>query len=415
MIAEILREGRFAKLFAAQIVALLGTGLLTVALGLLAFDLTGGDAALILGTALAIKMVAYVAGAPLVAALTARVPRKTLLVSADCSRAAVACLLPAVTEVWQIYVLILFLQLASATFTPAYQAIIPQILPNEKHYTQALSLSRLAYDLESIASPAIAALLLTATSHSSLFIGTVVGFVASAGLVATTSIPAISTPTMQFVERLTGGARIMWRTPQLRALLTLNLVVAAGTSLVVVTTVVLVQGVLARPPEDVALLFAAYGIGSAAVALSAPRIVRAASDRTVFLAGGVAVPMTLVAIATVSAVAPTSWLAFLMLWLALGAATSMILTPSARLIRRFCDESIRPSVFVAQFSLTHACFLLTYPLVGAANTYFGFPIAAALMAGVAAAGCVVAFTSWPAQLGQRANVSTAETELTVAQ
>ena len=48
----------FARLFAAQVVALLGTGLLTVALGLLAYDLANARAGVVLGTALTIKMVA---------------------------------------------------------------------------------------------------------------------------------------------------------------------------------------------------------------------------------------------------------------------------------------------------------------------------------------------------------------------
>ena len=39
-----LRNQTFRRLFTAQIVALLGTGLLTVALGLLAYHLAGGSA-----------------------------------------------------------------------------------------------------------------------------------------------------------------------------------------------------------------------------------------------------------------------------------------------------------------------------------------------------------------------------------
>jgi hypothetical protein len=40
-------------------------------------------------------------------------------------------------------VLIFLLQAASAGFTPTFQATIPDILPDEKDYTRALSLSRL--------------------------------------------------------------------------------------------------------------------------------------------------------------------------------------------------------------------------------------------------------------------------------
>ncbi len=53
-----LRNRTYRHLFAAQVISLLGTGLMTVALGLLAFDLAGAEAGAVLGTALAIKMVA---------------------------------------------------------------------------------------------------------------------------------------------------------------------------------------------------------------------------------------------------------------------------------------------------------------------------------------------------------------------
>ena len=75
----VLRNAIFAKLFTAQIVALLGTGLLTVALGLLAYDLAGARAGAVLGTALAIKMIAYVFLAPLASALVGGFSRKQRL------------------------------------------------------------------------------------------------------------------------------------------------------------------------------------------------------------------------------------------------------------------------------------------------------------------------------------------------
>ena len=42
---EVLANRAYVRLFSAQVVALLGTGLLTVALGLLAYDVAGADAA----------------------------------------------------------------------------------------------------------------------------------------------------------------------------------------------------------------------------------------------------------------------------------------------------------------------------------------------------------------------------------
>lgn len=66
----------YRRLFTAQVVALVGTGLATVALGLLAYDLAGADAGAVLGTAFAIKMVAYVGVGPLAGALAARLPAR---------------------------------------------------------------------------------------------------------------------------------------------------------------------------------------------------------------------------------------------------------------------------------------------------------------------------------------------------
>ena len=185
----ILADRSYRHLFLAQVVALLGTGLATVALGLLAYDLAGERAGLVLGMVFTIKMVAYVGVAPIAGAFADRVPRRALLVTLDLLRAGAALALPFVTEVWQVYVLIFALQSASAAFTPLFQATIPDVLPEEDRYTRALSLSRLAYDLESLVSPLLAGLLLAVMSYNALFLGTVAGFVASAALVISVLLP----------------------------------------------------------------------------------------------------------------------------------------------------------------------------------------------------------------------------------
>jgi MFS family permease len=82
--------------------------------------------------------------APLAAALAEHLPRRTLLVTLDLVRAAVAMMLPFVSQIWQVYVLIFVLQASSAAFTPTFQATLPDLLPPEGDYTKALSLSRMA-------------------------------------------------------------------------------------------------------------------------------------------------------------------------------------------------------------------------------------------------------------------------------
>lgn len=394
---EVLRNPTYAKLFAAQVVALLGTGLLTVALGLLAFDIAGSDAGMVLGIALTIKMIAYVAVGPLIQAATYAVSRKLLLVSADVLRAGVALSLPLVTEAWHIYALIFVLQSASATFTPAFQAVIPDVLPDERQYTHALSLSRLAYDLESVASPAIAAALLGLLSYQNLFGGTFIGFFGSLCLVLATRFARVpSAERTSFAERLTLGIRVFWRDPSLRALVAMNLTVAAASAMVIVNTVVLVQSTLGRPQSDVALLLASFGAGSMLVAVAIPKILTSVPDRAVMLMGAHMLCWGLLAAGLVMVVYPGAlgWAAFLMIWPVLGASVSMVATPAARLLRRGSDQTNRSAVFAAQFSLSHACFLLTYPAAGFLGAALGLPTAAFVLAVMATTAAIIAHLAW---------------------
>lgn len=240
---RVLRNPTYRSLFSAQVLALLGTGLLTVALGLLAFDLAGDSAGAVLGTALTIKMIAYVGVAPLAAAMVDRLPKKLVLVGADVIRLAIALSLPWVTDTWQIYLLVFVLQSASATFTPAFQSLIPSVLPDSRDYTRALALSRLAYDLEALVSPVIAAALLTVVAYTNLFLGTALGFTCSAVLVLLAKLPAQHTdaPASTFWQRLPTGLRVFIRTPSLRFVMLTNIAVGTGTALVLVNSVVYVR------------------------------------------------------------------------------------------------------------------------------------------------------------------------------
>ena len=61
----------YRHLFIAQVAALLGTGLATIALGLLAHRLAGANAGEVLAMVLSIKMVAYIGVAPFASAIAA--------------------------------------------------------------------------------------------------------------------------------------------------------------------------------------------------------------------------------------------------------------------------------------------------------------------------------------------------------
>lgn len=389
----------YRHLFFAQVIALVGTGLATIALGLLAYDIAGADAGAVLGTALAIKMVAYVGIAPIAGAYADRLPRKSLLVAMDLVRGTIALMLPFVDAVWQIYLLIFALQAASAVFTPTFQATIPEILPEDEYYTQALSLSRLAYDLESLLSPILAAALLTIITFHWLFAGTSVGFLASALLVMTTVLPhreAVAKKAEGVWQKTTRGMRLYLKTPRLVGLLAVTLAAAAGSAMVIVNTVVIVKK-MGRSPGEVSLALAAYGGGSMLAALALPRLLRRTNDRDVMILGAGTLTLTLavLGLALPKVGNEALWYVLLAGWLALGIAYSVCVTPGGRLLKRSSGDADRPALFAAQFALSHVCWLIAYPLAGQVGAKVGMAPAFLFLAALAGVGFAIALRIWP--------------------
>ncbi|NVK42587.1 MAG: MFS transporter [Oceanospirillaceae bacterium] len=386
-----LQDRRYRHLFSAQVISLFGTGLTTVALALLAHQVAGGRAGEVLGIALALKMVAYVFVAPLIGSYAQQLPRRTLLVSLDLLRASAVLALPFITAVWQIYCLVFLLNVFSAGFTPVFQATIPDIIQDKQQYDRALSFSRLAYDLENLLSPTIAAMLIALMSFNALFVLNAVAFVASALLVVSVVLPGQSPDHgSTFWHRAKQGMRIYLRTPRLQGLLALCLGVAAVGSMQIVNTVVYVRTYLGLDDTWVAIALAAAGGGSMSAALLIPKALQKVSERSLMLVGG-----AVMAAAVLLGTLQPDIAGLMVLWLLTGFGSSLVQTPVGRLLIRSCHEPDRPAVFAAQFSLSHACWLVAYPLAGWIGANLGLVAAFAVMGAIALASALVAVMLWP--------------------
>lgn len=389
----------FRRLFAAQIVALLGTGMLTVALSLLAYDLAGDRAGQVLGIAFAIKMVAYVGVSPLAAALLANLSRKWVLIGSDILRSALAVFLPFVDTVWQIYLLIFLLQAASASFTPVFQAMIADLLRDEAEYTSSLSLSRAAYDLESLLSPLVAALFLSVVAYSGLFVFTIFGFAISALLILSVALPSAGKDNTRrsFMARLSRGGWIYLSTPRLRGLLSVTAGAAALGAFVIVNTVLCVRQMFNGDAQDVTFALAAFGGGSLLAAIVLPRVLQRISERSVMTGAAMLVGL----LASVTGYLTwqelsLSWTLFLSLWALIGMGYSAILTPGGRLLRQSSGDQDRAALFAAQFALSHACWLAAYPLAGFLGEAVGLMPTLMVLGGTAVATGILARVWWPA-------------------
>lgn len=392
-----LGDPAYRRLYAAQVVSLIGTGLSTVALVLLAYELEGGGAGAVLGTALAVKMVAYVGIAPAVGALAHRLPRKALLVGLDLARAAAVCLLPFVTQVWQVYALIFLVSSCAAGFTPLFQATIPDLLRDERRYIRALSLSRMAYEAENLLSPTVAALLLTVTGFATLFFANAATFLVSAALVLGTRLPAPRRPERpaRLAHDLAFGVRSYLRTPHLRGLLLVTLAAAMGGAMVIVNTVVYVRGLLGGSEADTAAAFMAAGGGALVAVFALPRLVEKVPLRALVAAGG-----ALTALALAAGLAGPGFVGLLALWFAVGVAGSLVQTPAGRVIVGACREADRAAFFSAHFALSHLCWLAGYVASGWLGSVWGLELAFAATAAAALAATLGGFRVWPRMAGE---------------
>ncbi len=387
-----LRNVAFRRLFVAQVIALVGTGMTTIALTLLAYDLVQENAGIVLGTALAYKMIAYVVFAPIIGGVAHRFPRKPLLISLDIVRAGIVLLMPFVTAVWQIYALIFLLNLFSAGFKPVFAAAIPDVLPDERDYTKALSYSRLAYELENLLSPTLAGIALLFFTYTGLFVANSIAFVISAALIFYTLLPP-----GERVDRLGGlwgeisfGVVAYMRTPRLRALLTLYLAVACASAMLIVNTVVYVKDYLGGSDTQVATAFAAAGFGSMLAAMSLPKLLETISDRAAMLGGATVMGAGVIAIW----IGP-GLISMLPIWFVIGLGWSLVQTPAGRLVNRSAGPGDRAAYFSAQFALSHAAWLLAYPLAGQLGVRVGIETAALYLGLAILVFTVMATLVWP--------------------
>src|SRR3954462_14122269 len=93
------RNRNFRLLFSAQIISLLGSGVTTVGLALLAYQLTGGaSATAVIGNALTLRILAFLLFSQPAGVIADRVRKKRILIAADVIRFALLALFPFITS-----------------------------------------------------------------------------------------------------------------------------------------------------------------------------------------------------------------------------------------------------------------------------------------------------------------------------
>jgi NRE family putative nickel resistance protein-like MFS transporter len=355
-----LKNPVFARLYAAQTASLLGDALIWVALALLAFELAGLQAALVLGVALTLRVTAFVVFSPLAGALADRLSRKTIMVTANLARVGVLSLLPLVTETWQVYVLMFALNTFTAFFTPTFQATIP-LVTGKRDYPQAIALSGATFEMLGVLGPGIAGALAVVMGGRSLFWLSAAALLASAVLILTVRAKlkvARNGPAVTTWSDVKEGTSRLWRDGPIRYGLLLELVASVAGAWVLVNTVVHVKGNLALGDLHFGWVMAVFGLGATIAALAVGALDRR-WPRTTFIFFGALVTSLAILPANLANFAP-----LLALWFVAGAGQNWVNLPVQTLIADRIPEAVQGRVYGAHFAWSHLWWAGAYPLAG---------------------------------------------------
>ena len=349
--------GDYNRFFAAFALALLGTGVAVVGIVLLAFELAGDDAGVVLGTALGIKTATYVVVAPIASVVSGSVPKRRLMLVLLLTGASTFLLLPWVTSVWQLYALIFVFAVGSAIFNPTYQALVPYFLPEPRAYYRALTKARVANELESTASPLAAAILLLVVDHEGLFVAAMAIILLAAAILSKVQIPSVGVvKKAKPLKEVGRGLRLFRDTPEFRFLVPLNMAMALIVAMVMTNTVVLVQGLFDLGERETAIGMAAFGIGVLVGAISmVPLLLRLKALLIMLVSAAFAAGLLLVGTQI------ASFQGLLVLWWLLGIGYGLAVTPASVVLRSYGCAEDRGLLYATYFSLTNFALLLAAP------------------------------------------------------
>ena len=179
-----LKNKVFAKLYLAQTISLLGDAITWVGLALLAYQFGKERSALILASALTLRVIAFIVFSPFAGVLADRIDRKKILYVTHFIRMVIVACMPFITAEWQIYVLVFLLNVFNAFFTPTYKSIIPQVVPKE-HYREAIGLSTATFQLLGVLGPGLAGILAVWLGAREIFFIDSVSFILAGVLILT--------------------------------------------------------------------------------------------------------------------------------------------------------------------------------------------------------------------------------------
>jgi len=180
-----LKNPLFRRLYVAELVSLLGDAITWVGIALLAFQMVGDRSAVVLSIALTLRVAAFVVCSSYAGVLADQLDRKKILIITHLLRMVTIGLLAFVQTVYQIYLIVLVVNIFRSFFVPALKASIPQLVPEQEMYRKAISLYSGTYQVLGVLGPAVAGALAGWFGARSIFLVDAATFFVGAGILFT--------------------------------------------------------------------------------------------------------------------------------------------------------------------------------------------------------------------------------------
>ena len=362
------KNSGFVRLYAAHAASLVGSGIGTAAIALLADELRPGAGPQVLGIVLTIRILIVVFLSPLAGQLAERIGRRLQMVLADLLRMFVMVGMFFVSAEWHLYVLAFLLHLGSAFFTPIYKSVIPGVV-GKKLYPRAVAYGTLAYNLSDILGMTAGAALIWMIGFKWCFSIDAATFLLSALLIALVRLPTDQRGEQRKAARLLFGVTQMFSGIELRRSLMLSLQVSIVGGLAIVATHGYVKNELGWPEYFYPLAMAAMGLGSMFAALHFSYCGSAGRKKW----GRIVLPLFF-AVLIGTALFPY-YPVLVIAWMVSGAGQGVFSVISNTLLAENSKESERSHIYAAQFALSHAGWGISYPLCGFLAGQIGFAAA----------------------------------------
>ena len=359
-----LKNPLFARLYFAQTINLIGDALTWLGLALLAFELAGEQAGLILSGALTLRVLAFVVLSPIAGAIADRFDRKQIMLITHLARMGIVCLFPFVTQAWQIYAIVLALNVFYAFFTPIYTATIP-LVTNPEEYQSAIALSSSTYQLLGVLGPGLAGSVAAFVGIRQVFFLDGITFLIAAILIATLPGQLMVNQNQQTartinrtLEDIRTGTFCLFADPLIRYALAMQLVAAIAGAAILVNTVGYVQGTLHLGKTEYGWVMSAFGIGATLASISLGNMNQRLKYTLVIGIGAVLITLALF---------PANWASLsilLLLWSVAGIGQTLVNVPTQALIADRTAIEVQGRVYGAHFAWSHLWWAFSYPLAG---------------------------------------------------